>query len=223
MSNGLHHKTLVHFGKKIEGGVRKIYGFSGQKTLRVPLTIPCDGYHRWYEINFCDLIYVVNRSLSGSQLVEFMDNDLTQQEIDLLSTSFCPELPRVAEERLALQESMERRIEEQRMADVQRRMTDELLRRMTDELLSRLSHEREQRRSVIVLREVDECMSHTTPSFDAIPKMIDISKECCVCMEAEKLLLFSCHHVVCFECFQKIAESCPMCRVPVEKSMIKRL
>ena len=93
---------------------------------------------------------------------------------------------------------------------------------------------REQAQRQEVQRRIDAQMlvfersrEPTELSFDNIPSVIEISKECCVCMEAEKLLLLGCQHVVCFKCIQqitqKISSQCPLCRVSIVKEMIKKI
>ena len=208
MCNGPYHKTLLHFGKKVDGSIRDVYGFSGHKEVS-PMSA-----HHWYRIKFDEILHFVR--ITSSQLVDFLNNDLTQHEIDALSMQLCPELPLVAHARITQQEYVMEAIR-QLTWDIE--SANRLAERV---VLAPRATNLSPTHSVRYI-EVDEGDVVVPVSFDAIPKVIEISKECCVCMEAEKLLLFACQHVVCYVCFQKISSQCPMCRVPVAKSMIKRI
>ena len=238
---GTSHKCLIHFGEKIEENIRDVYYFGCPKTMPVPTEI--SRYH-WSKGDFREILSGINLALTSSQLVDFLNNDLTQPEIDALSMQLCPELPHEAEARL------------EREAEVERitRIVSEQMRRQEQALLveermraeERIRQEQEQNFLDSILDfpgmvhnegafegTFEGVFNATTPteeysfdamlSFDAIPKVIEISKECCVCMCEENRLLLGCQHVVCFECFPKISESCPLCRVRIEKRLVKRL
>jgi len=61
-------------------------------------------------------------------------------------------------------------------------------------------------------------------SLDSIPKAIDRSNECVVCLEKLNPLILPCGHTVCFECTTKLnKETCPMCRKSFKKEDVRRL
>lgn len=48
--------------------------------------------------------------------------------------------------------------------------------------------------------------------------------ECCVCLEGKQLLSLSCQHVTCLSCYNKLhTRMCPMCRVDIVHSLVRRL
>jgi len=55
-------------------------------------------------------------------------------------------------------------------------------------------------------------------TLDSIPKAIERSRECTVCLEDQNPLVLPCGHTVCFECVTQLKkELCPMCRKPFKK------
>ena len=217
------YNVLARFGNKVEGHVRDVFifidydNYMGNRTGSIV-------HHRldieWRRmepitINFSDVFGT--GCVCSQDIVEFLGNDLSQPEIDCLSMSLCPELPRVASARFAEEMEFNRRyyglLQQPSTAMMDETtliydgQTDD---RYDDELFDDELKKFKASRSL-------------TWTFDNIPKSIEISKECCVCMEAEKLLLFTCQHVVCFVCIQKIHDTCPMCRAHVSKESVKRL
>ena len=63
-------------------------------------------------------------------------------------------------------------------------------------------------------------------TLDSIPKAIDRSRGCPVCIEPDCInpLLFPCGHTVCFECTSNLKkEKCPTCREPFKKTQLRLL
>ena len=60
--------------------------------------------------------------------------------------------------------------------------------------------------------------------LSSIPKAIDRTKECVVCLQEENPLLLPCGHTVCFQCAPQLKkDSCPFCRDPFKKNQLRRL
>jgi Zinc finger, C3HC4 type (RING finger) len=83
-----------------------------------------------------------------------------------------------------------------------------------------------------ILAEEDEVIiPSTTPSISAtslplssIPKAIERSFECCICLEDHNPLLLPCGHTVCFQCVTKLkTHTCPLCREHFSFDKIRRL
>jgi hypothetical protein len=61
-------------------------------------------------------------------------------------------------------------------------------------------------------------------ALHSIPKAIERTRECPVCLEENNPLLYPCGHTVCFECTNKlIKEECPTCREPFKKKQLRLL
>lgn len=61
-------------------------------------------------------------------------------------------------------------------------------------------------------------------SLDSIPKAIERSNECTVCIEEKNPLILPCGHTVCFDCVPKLKKDiCPMCRKTFKKEDLRRL
>lgn len=59
--------------------------------------------------------------------------------------------------------------------------------------------------------------------FQKIPKDFEVSNDCCICLEAQDLVILECRHVVCFECLAKMLNtSCPICRYEFNTGNLKR-
>lgn len=86
------------------------------------------------------------------------------------------------------------------------------------------------RRYGLIISDDDESIDVETidPSINArplenIPKIPEISKECCVCLESDQLLQLACYHICCYACYGKIGDKCPSCRETIVSNLTKRL
>jgi len=61
-------------------------------------------------------------------------------------------------------------------------------------------------------------------SLNSIPKAIERSTECVVCLESVDPLLLPCGHTTCFTCIGSLRKkTCPMCRTEFKNEQLKRL
>jgi hypothetical protein len=60
--------------------------------------------------------------------------------------------------------------------------------------------------------------------LEDIPKAIERSTECAVCLENENPLLLPCGHTTCFSCVTRLEKTeCPMCRAEFKYELLRRL
>lgn len=64
--------------------------------------------------------------------------------------------------------------------------------------------------------------SRPTP-FANIPLYIEPSDKCSVCTESDELLSLPCRHVACFSCYERLENTCPMCRAEIVRCFVRRL
>lgn len=72
-------------------------------------------------------------------------------------------------------------------------------------------------------RQLDQRTSNSL-SINSIPKAIERSTECVVCMETIDPLLLPCGHTTCFTCVGRLEKkTCPMCRMEFKNEQLRRL
>jgi len=72
---------------------------------------------------------------------------------------------------------------------------------------------------------VDPCQQKKSFfKLDDIPKAIERSTECVVCLENENPLLLPCGHTTCFTCVSCLEKTeCPMCRAEFKYELLRKL
>ena len=88
-----------------------------------------------------------------------------------------------------------------------------------------LLHQMEQEDDEVQERHAELAHSVTPEvTLESIPKLVDATTECTVCLESESLLSMSCRHVVCYSCYQRLeTKNCPVCREKIDRKFIRRL